>query len=454
MGNFCSIHHLKFDRLYELTNNYNKATLLDKLIYWWQISKYTLNDNKIWFTKTIRQIASDSKISTRSVSRYLEEFETQGLIERTNKLFIKKHLYIRITDKLIAFLNTTAQKEVIKPLGLEGQGEKTINHERLFLAQHGTIDNATMAVSIYKDQDNKISVNNNTVSNYLFVDNSKKQEHPHALYPNYKIETVIGDRLSIREKNYIKGMILNLQKQHGLSFSNPEMLFSEIAFTLLQPEQLQGITNFNHRIQIIAKLLRQKSWRTPKGFFNHSDFGAAFKNLNLHSEERKIQPKTNKIHLEQEKKQLTSLFNENAQLISSDLVSLKETIGRLKNRPSAIVLINSLTHSLLQFHHQQLALINDIKTLDERIQQNSFVPEHRLIQEKARQLTLLRHLEGQIRQLAHETFDVFCDGHTMNCNAKEVETTYSRYEQFMQLLGDVEKLITQREERFDDAYAA
>ena len=158
MGNFCSIHHFKFDRLYELTNNYNKATLLDKLIYWWQISKYTLNDNKIWFTKTIRQIASDSKISTRSVSRYLEEFETQGLIERTNKLFIKKHLYIRITDKLLSFITNKDQNEFARPSMKKDQEHTELNKKRLFLAQNGTIDNATMAVSIYKDQDNKLLI--------------------------------------------------------------------------------------------------------------------------------------------------------------------------------------------------------------------------------------------------------------------------------------------------------
>jgi hypothetical protein len=50
MNNLSAIHHVNFDLLHELTNNYNKATLLDKLIYWWQISKFTLDDEKIWFT--------------------------------------------------------------------------------------------------------------------------------------------------------------------------------------------------------------------------------------------------------------------------------------------------------------------------------------------------------------------------------------------------------------------
>ena len=106
MTNLSSINHINFARLHELTNNYNKATLLDKLIFWWQISKYTLDDEKIWFTRSLSQIAENSKISKRSVERYLHDFEVAGFIEKTNKLYKKKNLYIRITEKLLMLLNT------------------------------------------------------------------------------------------------------------------------------------------------------------------------------------------------------------------------------------------------------------------------------------------------------------------------------------------------------------
>jgi hypothetical protein len=95
MDNLSAVFHDRFSKLHEVTSNYNQATLLDKLIYWWQISKYTLDDGHIWFTRSIDQIANDSQISKRSVERYLSEFEKNGLIYKVNRLFMKKHLYIR-----------------------------------------------------------------------------------------------------------------------------------------------------------------------------------------------------------------------------------------------------------------------------------------------------------------------------------------------------------------------
>src|SRR3989338_852326 len=98
MKNLSSINHQSFERLFELTNSYNKATLLDKLIYWWQISTFTLpNSPHIWFTRSREQIAEESKLSLRTIDRYINEFNNEGLIEKTNKLLLKKHLYIRIT---------------------------------------------------------------------------------------------------------------------------------------------------------------------------------------------------------------------------------------------------------------------------------------------------------------------------------------------------------------------
>ena len=71
MGNISSIYHISFERLHELTKNYNKATLLDKLIYWWQISTYTLNDEQIWFTPYIpHQFFKNSQLNCSNYAQY------------------------------------------------------------------------------------------------------------------------------------------------------------------------------------------------------------------------------------------------------------------------------------------------------------------------------------------------------------------------------------------------
>ena len=282
MKNISSINHANFSRLHELTNSYNKATLLDKLIFWWQISTYTLDDGQIWFTRCLSQIANESKISKRSVERYLRDFEIAGFIEKTNKLYKKKNLYIRITEKLLVLLSATTD---LKNTKLTEQPQKTEVKQQqapsksLFLTHFGDTGPAKMAVSIYKDQDIN-SVINNTVSQPGIVDNLKThtKTNPNRTYHSYPVEKQIGERITEQFKNYIKGTMRNLQTQHQLVFSNPEQLFAEIVFSVLHVQnQFPGILDNHHRVNLIAKLLREKQWRTPKGFYNHWDIGQAYK---------------------------------------------------------------------------------------------------------------------------------------------------------------------------------
>ena len=214
MANLSAINHNNFARLHDITKNYNKAILLDKLVYWWQISTYTLDDGRIWFTRCLSQISQESKISKRSVERYLHDFEVAGFIEKTNKLYKKKNLYIRITEKLLVFLGATADFKTLNPIEQPNKSEvnqQKPQSESLFLKQFGDTVPAKLAVSIYKDQDNN-SVINNTVSQPCIVDNLKTTSK--TTYPSYPIEKQIGERITEQFKNYIKGTMRNLQTQH------------------------------------------------------------------------------------------------------------------------------------------------------------------------------------------------------------------------------------------------
>jgi hypothetical protein len=320
MTNLSSIHHANFTRLYDITNNYNKATLLDKLIYWWQISTYTLDNDQIWFTRSIEKIANDSKLSRRSVERYLQEFEANGLILKVSRLFMKKHLYIRISDQLLSLLgvksnptknNSSDVEPYIKTnVSLPMSEIKTDNHDDVIMLeqdniqetttppeesctscfiinQFGVIDSAKLACSIYKDKDSNTN-NNSTVSQDCIVNNfisTPKTTTPTPL--EFPVEQALNEHLTPQLKNYIKSMLTNMQTQHGLKFSNPEQLFAEVVFSVLNKDnQLTGINDPHHRVNIIAKLLREKRWLTPKGFYNHWDIGAQFKQTRADNDAR------------------------------------------------------------------------------------------------------------------------------------------------------------------------
>jgi DNA-binding MarR family transcriptional regulator len=401
MVNLSSINHTNFARLHDITNNYNKATLLDKLVFWWQISTYTLDDGRIWFTRSLSQIADESKISKRSVERYLHDFEEAGFIEKTNRLYKKKNLYIRITEKLLALIGTTTNVKHIDPTKKVSKSE--INQQKepsgsLFLTQIGDTNSANLAVSIYKDQDNK-SINNNTVSLPHIVNNIKinHQLPQNPRYPSYPIEKQIGERISEQFKNYIKGTMQNLKTQHQLVFSNPEQLFAEIVFSVLNVQnQFPGILDNHHRINLIAKLLREKQWRTPKGFYNHWDIGQTYKlklekldqiqqklkqeeinnhirpfNESLNDAENlidyqnrlnPISPEVNHYQLQATLKPLKSEYREFSLLIATETRYLNDMEAQYLKNPSVIIkqIINSTAIKLAKLHDKIIEINQQI----------------------------------------------------------------------------------------------
>ena len=282
--NLAAINEQRFSCLFELTQNNNKARFLSQCLYRWQNSTYSLNDKKKWFTRPLPQLAKDSGISERSASRYLSEFVKLGLIEKRNRLFIKKHLYIRITDKLLSLLNIQEESSANSLELQQTTQDRTVRTpEAIDLANAGVISSDKSADSIYKE--NNI-ICNSTVSHEGSVNNAfaldKKQEtNTHikqTLAHDYKIETVLGERITERFKNYVKGVLKNLQTQHKVVFSNPDKLFAEVIFSVTNTkDQFPGIENPLHRMNIIAKLLRERRWKTPKGFYNHWDVGQLFK---------------------------------------------------------------------------------------------------------------------------------------------------------------------------------
>lgn len=258
---------VNLNKLIGLTSNYNKAVFLDKCLFWWEISKYKLDDNKVWFTRTINEIAHEIKISERSVSRYLQEFESRGYIEKRCKLSasnkkgfsVKKRLYIRITTKLENILNISREADDKKI------GDPCVNYT---LARNGNINQDNLAQSIYKITNynllDNITVNSrNKLSTIdLFQDNKSDP------YPLEK--RMIASGISSSFINKIKGMLINLHRHHKLQFSNPKQILAEVVFSVTQNNQWKDITDLQHRLNIIAKLLLKKRWRTPKGYYKYS----------------------------------------------------------------------------------------------------------------------------------------------------------------------------------------
>jgi len=440
MSNLSAINHKNFDKLHELTQNYNKAVFLDKCLFWWQISTYTLGDETIWFTRQINEMAKELNLSISSVNRYLKEFRNLGLIETKNKLYNKKHLYIRITEKLLQYINIAKSK----------------TNECLDLAQDDTIENVNLRVSIYKEQDSNL-INNNTVSNACAVNNFKTtpQQLIQSIYPTFAIEETIGERLSLREKNYIKGMMFNLQKQHQLDFSSPEQLFAEIAFSLLNEVQLQGVSNFNHRVQIIAKLLREKRWCTPKGFYNHCEFGAVFKKDIPKRVSQLTQPTSqSNMALEQQKRVLQSEFKAHNQCAFGEGRGLSDALEQVKTNPARWSLINASTKGLLASFEKQWTVSKELYLVDVALNQITPSQEFHHMKIINQHTLALSYLSQQIEGLAQVVFDAFCDLSLIVSDSSHLDALYEFYMKLNTLTKHIAKEILNLSAQIDLEFAA
>lgn len=462
MNSLSSIHHTNFNRLYELTNNYNKATLLDKLIYWWQISKYTLDDEKIWFTRSIEQIAADSKISQRSVERYLKEFNDANYIEKKNKLFKKKNLYIRITEKLLQAIGAATIKPCAKASDPTTQNSLDVKKDpasETFFAQNGGTNPAILAESTYKEKDSNY-LTNNTVNVSLAVDKSTKNKNLSLLkYPLFTVEKIIGERIDERSKNYIKGMLINLQQHHNLNFSSPEQLFAEIVFSILNKEQIRGVDEFKHRVQIIAKLLREKRWLTPKGFYNHADYSQRFRTNYMKRDIPLTIPtrKIDKLYEDRAKvKELKAKISELNVLINSETHYLDETTKNWnQDQSGSQALLDSITNKLTRLGKQRTVLQQELIELETQTDSNFIGNVHQDLSNDYKRFNELQDEISELGVLANNAFEEFCEANKyFNKDDTTLDKLYKHYEQLHSRMTESEKQMMLLEQRLFQHQAA
>lgn len=352
MGNLCSIYHAHFDKLFELTKSHNKAVFLDKCIFWWQISTYKLSDNKIWFTRKLSEISQELCLSERTINRYLADFEELGLIERkcklsasnkNNEFTVTKRLYIRVTDKLLNFLT-----------------EKSVSTRKTndcsFLEQNVVIEKDNLSESIYKENNYKNKINNTVKSLKSINKKTSVININEANYPVYPVEKLIGERIDERTKRYVKGMMFNVQKQHQVKISAPEQLFAEIIFAITNEKQFKKIDNNFHKVQVVAKLLRNKRWCTPNGFYKYCDY--AGEKLNI--------PKDNYQVNQIIKNNLSKVSEIDLQINLETRFLEKTKIRQSRGEGNLTYLLESIQQKIERLNIDKTKIINEIRIVENR----------------------------------------------------------------------------------------
>lgn len=227
-----SIYYLGFNKLLSLTKCPKEALLLDKIIFHHQGTLLKREDS-LWFTKKIPELAEELGFSESRIYVYLKNLEKEGLIIRKRfKYYGVPRSFIAITKMLQSKLQLFI-KEPKNTLEIKEKSPDSIDdiNERM--------DSPVLRESINKDQ-------NKVINNIIHTNSS--------------------NTLAFTELNIVKGMLFNVQRQHGVRLSSPQKVLDEVVFSLSNQEQFQNIGTFQHKINIISQLLRANRWKTPKGF--------------------------------------------------------------------------------------------------------------------------------------------------------------------------------------------
>ncbi len=304
--NLCSIFHAKFKQLRSIVPNVRQAQLLDYILLGWQGSTYKLkNSDKTWFMKPYNIMSQDTGISLSTLKRYLKDFEDADLIERQQHLFsrtteygfeVKKGCYIRITDKLIKLLNSEAESINISTIETEKtnanihindtkEDEFRANSENFNKIE--TIEKLNLSRSYIRDLYTSIS---NNISSSSFVKNADKNfiDRNTSVLNSIKIclYQEIKEEIPNEIKDFVFGTFVNLIVKNKVILSSPKQVVAEYIFALLNNKFfLKNIDCIKHRNNILAKLLIDKRWKTPKGFYKHFYLGENFKEKNKIREE-------------------------------------------------------------------------------------------------------------------------------------------------------------------------
>ncbi|MDO5184833.1 hypothetical protein PSM79_13620, partial [Legionella pneumophila] len=197
-----SIYYHRFNKLLSLTNCPKEALLLDKIIFHYQ-GTLLKRENKLWFTKKIPDLAAELGFSESRIYIYLKNLEEEGLIIR------KRFKYYGVPRSFIAITETLQSKLQF----LSKEKENTIEIKEKKPTSRNDI-NERMDYLVSADTNNK---EKNRVINNITLNQ-------------------LDDKLPINELNIVKGMLLNVQKSHGVKLSSPQKVLDEIVFSLSNKE--------------------------------------------------------------------------------------------------------------------------------------------------------------------------------------------------------------------------
>jgi len=408
MRNLCSIFHARFKRLREIIPNARAAQLMDYILLGWQNSNYKLKDSdQKWFMKEYKTLVNETGIPLSSLKRYLKEFKNSNLIETKQALYsrsnengfeVKKGCYITITPKLLDFLE-------IETLSNEKSVDNSENNESI---EHYQVQKPILkkqeCINFNKNElTEKLNLSRSYIRNLYFSLNNnissqkiiKNVDNEESFRANALLETIektlysdIKEEIPDEIKNLVFGTFVNLVVKHKVILSSPKQVVAEYIFALINYDFfLKNVDCIKHRNNILAKLLKTNSWKTPKGFYNYFYLGENFKDKARIREEWWSKTKENEKqqcpnflnighHLNGERdSRLVKVENEMS-IVYAKIDSLKEALPSLFDENERINIrnkIEELTYELHQLWDLQKNIEGEVELLTQQEHEKTFI---------------------------------------------------------------------------------
>jgi hypothetical protein len=344
------------EKLGRAVSNHRHALVLDKFAFLSINSNFVLFDRPTengWFSVVYKDLATMTGYKERTIKSIVKSFEERGLIEKIRKLVNNKcRACIRITEKTKSILGL--QKTCGKGQGIVVKKASETQKEELDikkLPEECTFESAKNAPAYNeKEKKEKHPVNIITPfqgSNKTTTPKNQPTEPYNVPETVQRVFDQVGERMEGEKKKTIWGALCNLEKQHGVSISNPAEFVAWIIFAILNcKHHLKGAETFRHQLNIIMSIAKTgEGFQKPKGFHNHWDIG------------RKMKQNTHKRDINAQKQKLGEGGNSSATRMektpdgqsiydavktSKDWEIAQEEIGLKASRAGVLTQINTL----------------------------------------------------------------------------------------------------------------
>ena len=236
--------------LHQTTGSIRSAIIFAKIAYA-LANTNILHEGKKYCCLTKEQLSNFSGLSIRTIDSILKKLVEKELIVQTKFVRherLKTHFHI--PDLIVkALLNSLTQTPIIKPKEKTNENNLTNPEKILIKVSIGTHHTAIIEQKVIdKKLESDIEFNK------------------------------VGEHLTLRQYKYLESALNKTIERKQLKISSPTTLWKELEFSIIQKEQRKKINSFKHAVSHFMKILSNFNWKTPIGFFIHSEEGKLIKN--------------------------------------------------------------------------------------------------------------------------------------------------------------------------------